>query len=205
MHGLPYNKTVDPTPESPAVRTWIAHAAFLCAIVVLPIWVMTPFGFDKFGETKYVLVMLVALTGMAGLVWWSFVSGAFKVEPGAAVWLVGLLVVQGLFAAMASADPVRGVVGSPVRYDGYLMVLANAGVFLLGYRISTGNRDKAISLVARLIVVAALPVWLYAVVQVVGLDPVHWESWRLHQGRVFSTPGARSFSARLVPWQSSSH
>ncbi len=189
MPGLPNKEIVDLAPESGAARMWIAQTGLLCAIVVLPIWAMTPFGFDKFGEIKYGLVMLVALTGVAGFAWWSLVIGGFGVEPGTEVWLVGLLVVQGLFAAMASVDPVRGVVGSPVRYDGYLMILANAAVFLLGYRISTGKRGRVAYLVARLMVVTAFPVWLYAVVQALRLDPIAWESWRLPQGRVFSTLG----------------
>lgn len=173
----------------------LALGAFVSAVVALPVWAMTPFDFDKFGAIKYTIVVLVALTGIIAFGQWALASGTFGVLPGPAVWMVGLLLAHGLCAALASQDPVRGVVGSPLRYDGYTMMLANAALFLLAYRLATAYREHMAALVARACVAAAVPVWLYAAVQAVGWDPIRWESWRLPQGRVFSTLGNPIFLA----------
>lgn len=188
-------RVVGDPADSSAGQRWLAQIGLLSAAVILPIWAMTPFDFDKFGEIKYAVVMLIVLTAAAAFASCGIASGEFGVKSRPSVWLVGLLVLQALAAALLSADPVRGVVGSPIRYDGYLMILANAGLFLMGYRIATGKRELVARFVARLLVVTALPVWAYALLQALGADPFRWEPWRLPQGRVFSTLGNPIFLA----------
>lgn len=196
LHRLPYGSSPDASFFWPA-------SALLTAGLTLPIWAMTPRDFDKFGAVKFEAVVLVAglalaLIGMEGIR-----IRSFGLKATSALVLAGMLVLHSLLAALFSAHPVTGVMGNNMRYDGFYMIAGNAVLFVLAYRLSSNSGSPALSRMARALVLAALPVWGYGFLQLAGLDPFLWESFRGAGGRIFSTLGNPIFlggyTAMVVP------
>ncbi|MBU2602078.1 MAG: O-antigen ligase family protein [Actinobacteria bacterium] len=202
------NLTTSPTTHcSPDIASGGANTVLvtlLLAAVSLPIWAMRPLDFVKFGDIKYQLVMGIALTAGLALLVEAVAVGGFRLRASPSLWALGVLVIDGLAASLASEDPTVAVTGNLIRRDGYLMLLGNAMLFLIAYSVSAGRVRCVARMLATAVVLAALPVWAYAFAQSLGADPFVWEPFRGESGRVFSTLGnpiflgAYSMMASLV-------
>ncbi len=185
-------------------RMSTVRTALLIAAVSLPIWAMRPLDFVKFGDIKYQVVMVIALTAGLAIFVEGMSLGGFRVRSSPLLWCLGLLVVDGLIASLVSGDSAIAVTGNSVRRDGYLMLLGNSMLFVLAYSASEDIARGEGRTVAAALVVAALPVMVYALAQSLGADPFTWEPFRGEGGRVFSTLGnpiflgAYSMMATLV-------
>ncbi len=156
----------------------------------LPLWAMTPTDiFDRFGAIKFQVVMLVAIGIALTFGLRAIAAGGFSLTYSPALILGGLLIVQSVTAALLSTSPVVGVWGNNMRYDGFLMILANAVLALLAYRLVFTSGTRAVDLAAKATVLASIPVSLYAFLQAAGIDPFVWEPWRTGSHRAFSTLG----------------
>src|SRR5680860_482127 len=186
----------------PGVLSWFA-GGILTAALTFPIWAMTPRDFDKFGAVKFEAVVLVAALALALMGMEGIRIRSFGLKATAALVLVGMLVLHSLLAALFSANPVTGVMGNNMRYDGFYMIAGNAVLFALAYRLSADSGPPALSRMARVLVLAALPVWGYGFLQLAGHDPFLWQSFRGAGGRIFSTLGNPIFlggyTAMVVP------
>ncbi len=179
-----------PSPSAVSLdRTGRVLTGLLFAAVSLPLWVMRPLDFVKFGDIKYQAVMVIALTAGLVMLVEALAIGSFRLRTSPALWALGLLVLQGLVTSLASDDPAVAVTGNLVRRDGYLMQLGNSMLFLLAYSASAGRVRDIARILAPALVLAAVPVWAYACAQALGLDPFVWEPFRGEGGRVFSTLG----------------
>jgi type IV pilus assembly protein PilA len=169
---------------------FLTEIGLLIAALTLPLWVMTPLDtFDKFGAVKFQVIMFIAIGTMLVTAMRGVAAGTFSVRRSLALVFVGLLILQSLLAALLSSNPVVGVWGNLVRYDGLFMIFANAALFLLAYRLVTGWSVSVMELVAKTTAVASVPVALYALAQGANLDPFLWEPFRTGYHRSFSTLG----------------
>ncbi|GAB4246877.1 MAG: IctB family putative bicarbonate transporter [Thermoleophilia bacterium] len=150
---------------------------------------MTPLDFDKFGEVKSEVSHLLFWAAALYFPLLALARGSFGMPRSPVLPLLALLALQGLVATLLSDDPVVGVMGNLVRFDGYLMLLANGTFFLIAYDFGAGGRRESREMVVAAVALAALPVWLYGLIQATGHDPYVWESFRDYGGRVFSTLG----------------
>ena len=128
----------------------LTETGLLVAALTLPLWVMTPLDiFDKFGAAKFQVIMLIAIGVVLVTAMRASAAGTFSVRTRPALIFVGLLVLQSLAAALALSIPVMGVWGNTVRYDGFLMILANARVLSSAYGSSRPGSSEWSDLVAR--------------------------------------------------------
>ncbi|MHB0978583.1 MAG: O-antigen ligase family protein [Thermoleophilia bacterium] len=158
----------------------------LVAAGTLPIWAMSPQDFEKFGRSKFEVTMLVAILAGVLIVLEAIRQRGFGFRSDTFLWGVALLGAISVLSSMTSSDPVVAVNGNQIRHDGLLVMLANTLLFLAAYRV---REHTLVRRVCAALVVGAVPVWGYALVQSVGLDPVVWESFRGAWGRAFSTLG----------------
>lgn len=168
----------------------LVRIGLLTASLSLPIWVMSPMDFVKFGDIKFEYIMGIALLAAGVALAEGLGRGGFGYRPSSWLWGLGVLTLIGLTAALVASDPVVAVNGNGIRRDGFLMMLFNAMLFLTAYRTAQSTITSGASeIAARCAIAAALPVWGYALVQGVGIDPYRWEAFRGAGGRVFSTLG----------------
>ena len=182
--------TVERVLGSSAGRVALARLGLLAAAVSMPVWVMRPLDFVKFGDIKFEYVMGIALMAAGVALVEGVTRGEFGYRTSPWLWGLGALMLIGLVASLTAADPVVAVNGTLQRRDGFLMMLFNAMFFLTAYRSAQGRMGTRTSdIVSRCFVAAAVPVWAYAFAQAVGIDPYVWESFRGAGARAFSTLG----------------
>lgn len=182
--------TVERLLGSGTGRVALARLGLLAAAVSLPVWVMRPLDFVKFGDIKFEYVMGIALIAAGVALVDGLTRGEFGYRTSPWLWGLGALMLIGLVASLTAADPVVAVNGTLQRRDGFLMMLFNAMFFLTAYRSAQGRTEARTSdIVSRCFVAAAVPVWAYALTQAAGLDPYVWEPFREAGARAFSTLG----------------
>lgn len=170
-------------------RSGTTERGLLLAALVLPIWAMRPADlFDRFGQVKFDFVAVLALLSIIALLIRGLAAGTFGIRPSIPLLVVGILLLQALPGTLLSEYPAMAVWGNPIRHDGFLMLLGNAALFLLAYRVASDNLASR-KVVARALVAASLPVAVYGWLQAAGLDPVQWEATRSYDHRVFATLG----------------
>ncbi len=158
-----------------------------CAVVPMS---MAPGGYNPFGPIKAVLLALSVAAVLAGM----------ALEPGAAIrsirivaarkatWFLGGYVLLGVLATLTSLDMRASVLGSYPDYQGVLALVMYLVVALGGVVLA---KDGEPGYLARALCVAMLAVGLYALAQMVGLDPLTYRAG-LDLGRARSTLGNAS-------------
>jgi type IV pilus assembly protein PilA len=168
----------------------LVEIGLIVAALTVPLWAMTPLDiFDRFGLVKFQVIMLVATGILVAVAVRGLAEGTFSIPSSPVLVLLGMLVLQSVFAALFSRNPATGVWGNDLRYDGLFMILANCALFLVAYRLATTDGVRTARLVAAATGLASLPIGVYAVIQSAGLDPVAWEPFRVGWHRAFSTLG----------------
>gem|GEM_PF-522092 len=168
----------------------LSRIGLIVAAMTFPVWAMSPLDFVKFGDIKFEYVMGIASVAAVVALVDGVVHRQFGYRTSPWLWGLGGLIMIGLLASLTATDTVGAVNGNPQRRDGFLMMLFNAVFFLTAYRIAQEQASaRTGDIVARCLVVAAVPVWAYALVQAVGIDPYVWESFRGTGARAFSTMG----------------
>lgn len=159
--------------ERPPLAVRLASAAQVgipVALVVAVPLVWNPFGVLGFETVKVTLIRAAAvglLAAAAVLALHGHASGLRALPRGPLVAGLGLLVAAAL-AAGFSLDPISSLQGSAVRLDGLLTTAAFA---FLGIAVATSRRRL---LLLDTLLLASVPVALYALLQQARLDPLPW-------------------------------
>lgn len=166
-------------------------AGVLLAFAGVPL-AMNPWGYNPFGPPKAFLLSLAAL----------LVSIGFVLDP-APVWAAGKrlqdssigqasIVLGGLFvvATATSVDVRQSIVGSYPEYQGVLALAGYCLIAIAAAVLSLDAQDRR--WLGRSAAVALFIVSAYAIIQRLGLDPMHYRSERPIIERVSSTLGNAS-------------
>ena len=157
---------------------------------------------DVFNTTKFTAIVLatVLVIGFTGAV--ALATGALHRPRGPWAWAaVGWLVASGT-AVVVSPTPLRSVVGVAGRHGGFalyaaLLLLATAAVTHLRARPDRAAAAAARGIVVDVLLVTAVPVVAYTLLQALGADPLVWTT--VEGGEpVFSTFGNVDFASAWI-------
>jgi O-antigen ligase len=159
-----------------AVAAAVLEAGWLAALVVTPI-TFNAHSFRVFDLDKVALLRSLAVVMAAALIVRALAAAE---RPGARAWLrsnaVSVLALGGLAAAslstLTSVAPRISLWGAYERWHG-LATLAAYVIVFLSIATLLRTREQAERAVTAVVLVA-LPVSLYAIVQRAGLDPLAW-------------------------------
>ena len=179
----------------------VIEAGWLATLVLAPLF-FNPYSSRVFEPDKVALVRSLALVMVAAwLLWWIERSAThgFRFGP-AALRLppLGLPVAAVVFAWLLSTafslQPMVSLVGSYPRLQGAYTTLCGAALFclLVGFLRERAQLERVLDA----IVLASLPLSLYALVQYAGNDPLAWQQG--FGARVFSTQGNPLFLSALL-------
>ncbi len=151
--------------------------------------------FSVFSVPKVTVLWLVALVLLALELGRSVSSGHLRLARRPVDIVVGLLVVSVVTAALLSPHVHLAWSGVGVRWSGALTYVAY-GVVLRSFAVSATKARLAT--LTTVVVVGAVPVFGYALVQVLGLDPLDWPVSLSFGGDVMSTFGNPNFSSAYL-------
>ncbi|MPZ88536.1 MAG: hypothetical protein GEU81_10770 [Nitriliruptorales bacterium] len=178
------------------VVTWTLRwqRALLSALVVgasVGFWRGT---YDVFNTFKATLIVLGVLGIGLLAVYRVAQTRQIMVPRSPAVTAAALFAGALVIITITSPTPWLSVVGRPGRHTGLAMYLTYVGLFVLTIRL---YRFRSPALIARTLLASAVPVTVYGLVQVAGLDPFEWS---LVEGGppVFSTFGNANFFAAFL-------
>lgn len=128
-------------------------------------------SYDVFNTLKATLVVLGAIAVIA-------VAGVrlsrtreLVVPVTRAWWIVGVFVAGLLVGTLAASNTLRAVVGEPGRHTGLAMYIVYAGLFAVALRL---HRDRLPTTLTKGLVVAAIPVAGYGLLQAAGVQVFDW-------------------------------
>jgi tetratricopeptide (TPR) repeat protein/O-antigen ligase len=161
----------------------IIEAITLAAVVLAPLFFNTTTSI-VFELDKAVLVRVLAW--LAALAWLvqrletrrsprslrSMTSRELRARLSSLVLPAALILLAAGLTSLVSIAPRISFWGSPVRAQGFYTILAYVVLFLAARR-ALQTRDQVARLITA-VVVASLPVALYALAQGLQLDPIHW-------------------------------
>lgn len=172
-------------------RTLAVQRGAVAAVLASSALVFWRGSYDVFNTPKATLVALLVLTVMA--------VGAVRVSrtrrlllPDTPLWAaVGVFAVGLVVATVVSDSPLQAVVGDPGRHTGLAMYLIYAVLLLSTVRLF---RDRPGTVVVRTLLVTAVPVAGYGLLQAVGVEPFDWRVFEAGP-QVVSTFGNANFLA----------
>ena len=151
--------------------------------------------FSVFSVPKVTVLWLVALVLLALELGRSVSSGHIRLARRPVDMTVGFLVVAVVTAALFSPHRHMAWSGVGVRWSGALTYVAY-GVILRSFAVAA-TKDR-LPMLTTVVAVGAVPVFGYALVQVLGLDPLDWPVSLSFGGDVMSTFGNPNFSSAYL-------
>ncbi len=144
----------------------------LIALVLAPLvfgrWTFEAFTYNKAALLQLIALAVVALAGPSRL--WAALRSAWRDPAAAGALLFGL---SAVVSTIASVSPRTSLQGAPESFAGLGVVLAYLVVFFAARAVFASA--SCIRAVAGAAAVAAAGAGAYAVVQVVGLEPMGWD------------------------------
>jgi len=145
-----------------------------------------PFTYDQFDIVK--VFVMRALVLVAGAAWsWGMLTRGGRVRVTRVEWLVLALLAWIVLTTVLSVHPATAVFGKYRRFEGLLSFMTYMSAFFLTFQVV--DRPARIRALARTLVVGAVLVALYGVLQYLGLDPASWGRLPFEANRAFSTYG----------------
>jgi O-antigen ligase len=153
------------------------------AIVALVPAMFDPWGWDRFGPGKWLLIAVLVCAGAIRTARRGVVLHRRTVTTA---WLA--LLAASSAATLLGPDPLLGFLGEGSRLYGVASLLLVFGAYLVGCSSGAGSATS----VARALVVGAAVVVAYGLVQIGGWDPLRWAPG-LDLSRIRSTLGNAAF------------
>ena len=146
---------------------------------------------DAFDLPKAAILWALAVVGVT--VWaWRTLNGPSTLFHTRIFWPVLALLGWIVLATALSVHPPTSFLGKYARFEGLVSFFSYAALFFLAVQVlRTAGRRRAL---ARSAVLAGAFVAFYAILQYLGLDPIHWgQPTPFESGRAFSTMGNPEF------------
>lgn len=172
-------------------------ALILTGIVLLPLTFL-PVMEDAFALPKVTLLRVLSGIGLGALALGivKYQRSGPRIPPVVVVLLLAYISLNCL-AFLFSADPGRSVLGEHLQYQGFTTILIYAGTLLVAARVFQSCVN--VRLLFWSIALSGLVVSVYAVAQMVDLDPIEWAYGSEPPERAFSSIGqANALAAYLV-------
>ncbi|MBW3578254.1 MAG: O-antigen ligase family protein [Actinobacteria bacterium] len=172
-------------------RTLAVQRATVAALLAGSALVFWRASYDVFNTPKATLVVLATIVLLA--------TGGLRLSrtrvlhlPRTRAWAVLAVFAAGLVAATLTGDaPMRATVGEPGRHTGLAMYVVYAVLFAVSLTLF---RDRSPDVLIRALVVAAVPVAGYGLLQAAGIEPFEWIAFEAGP-QVVSTMGNANFLA----------
>lgn len=195
-------------PPIPEVVLALAQATLFLKLILM-LLIFDPAAYDAFAlpkiaasrATTYLLLAFVLVLG----VW-----------RGASFWRwsplyvpLAAYVAANAIAAIFAVDPILALYGAPTRYEGLASVLDHAVTLVAAVMLIRTLRDLGRLLIA--FFATAIPIFVYALVQRLGFDPVVWADPTVQRasatfgnagpmGGYFAIVGASSVALLMWEW-----
>ncbi len=160
------------------------YSALLMAVVV-PL-AIAPFAYDQVMSIKAFVLRALAVTSLALWAIKGVVAG-FRVRWSPLFWVAMALVFLALLSTILSVSPMASLSGAYLRYEGLTSLLIYAALLFLAVQHFDSERKRLA--LAKAVVVGAVIVAIYGIIQGLGLDPIAWGSATFEMSRTFSTLG----------------
>lgn len=155
--------------EPTSVRPSMA-AVLSAAMVVVSLAAVNPFGWDRFGPIRWMLLPPLILSAAAVAVNRERpVAGAASARANVrrAGWCWAVVLGVGWLSASFGVDRLHAFIGTPDRHLGWITWLLFAVVFFVGIDIGDAG-DRSVALVLRSIAVAAVLMGVYVIAEWLG-------------------------------------
>lgn len=167
-------------------------AGVLAATCLVPLAV-DPFGYNPFGPVKTFVLCVACTVILAGLalapdlvtVAWPMVRLSLPAK------LFGAFLTLTLVSMLVSIEPLQSLVGSYPEYQGVLALIAYLVVASGALALLADDAEGFFTSLGRALVATVLAVCFLAVLQRIGLDPIHYR-WGVNLPRARSTLGNAS-------------
>jgi len=130
-----------------------------------------PLTYDQFDIAKVFVMRACAIVGMGAWAFTFFWRGG-KLRRTKLDWFIVAILGWVLLTSFTSISPATAIFGKYRRFEGFLSFLTYAAVFFLTVQVV--DRPSRIRSVARTLVISAMVVAFYGLLQYTGHDPVNW-------------------------------
>jgi O-antigen ligase len=165
---------------------WIASLPMFRATAFGQFWAL-PLTYDQFDIAKVFVMRACALVGMGAWAFTFFWRGG-KLRRTKIDWFIVAILGWVLLTSFTSISPATAIFGKYRRFEGLLSFMTYAAVFFLTVQVV--DRPSRIRSIARTLVISAMIVSFYGLLQYTGRDIINWGTQLpFEANRSFSTYG----------------
>ncbi|MCL5292293.1 MAG: O-antigen ligase family protein [Actinobacteria bacterium] len=161
-------------------------AGFIYLAVVLIPLAVAPFAQDQVMGAK--LITMRILVSLAAFTWClKGMAEGFRVRWSVVFWPALCFLVLSLISTAFSISPLTSIFGTYQRYEGFLSLLTYTTLLFLS--VQYFDEEQKVFGLAKVMVVTAVAVSIYGLLQFAGYDPIAWGAASFEKSRTIATLG----------------